>query len=153
MEKDNIIDIKISPGRGGKRPGAGNRTKQIDWELVKKYAIAHCLKSELAKIAGCKLETLHRACERDHSKPLDEWMNDHREIGKSQLRIRRWKAAQAGHWKAIEFLSGVWLNEQNKSTLDINAKIQNRVLFTMPLNGREIGMLKKTENPAIEHQE
>ena len=150
MNENNVISIKTK-GHGGKRANAGRPPRKIPWKLLEKFASAHCTLGEIAAAAEIDLRSLHRACERDKKRPLKEWVDEHRAYGLSQLKKVRFEmAVKQRSWKAVEWLSRQLLHEVSTATVDINQRIEGRVIFTMPLNGREIDM---REPKVLEHKD
>ena len=158
MNENNIIDNKsnITNKHGGARPGAGRKPTKVNWNLLTLYSQAHCSKGELAQVAKIKLEHLHKHCLQDHGISLDEWIKANELHGNAQVKRKFYKNAMLGHARALEWLRRHWLGETDKAIIDVNTKVEGRVTFTMPANGREVDMReprKIEQGQILEHND
>lgn len=121
----------------------GRPKKEVNWELLARYAEAHCNQSELAQVAGIDVRTLKNTCLREHGVQLMEWIEEQQHAGKAALKMLRWRCANNKHWRSIQWLSQHWLGEMPSKGLEVTEK--RRTVIIMPSNGREVQLPDKPQ--------
>ena len=120
--------------RAGRKP---REFSAAEWDGAALMAACGCSQAEICASLKTHHLTLKAACEREHSMPLAEWMEQQVLHGKAQIKLTRWqKAIKHQNWKALEYLSRVLLNEHPTSRLDITE--HREVTLLLPQNGREV---------------
>lgn len=77
----------------------GRPLKQIDEKLVERLAAIQCTMEEIAKTVGCSVDTLENR--------FSDTIKAAKQGGKSSLRRRMWRSAQAG-----SVPMQIWLSKQ-----------------------------------------
>ena len=87
---------------GGKRPGAGRKTVNIDLEQVEKLAAIQCTEAEIASFMGVSERTIER---RKQHPDFAEAMGRGKARGRVSLRRNLWSLANKGNPAANIFLA------------------------------------------------
>lgn len=86
----------------------------IDWKYVDELLQAHSSARQVAAQLGCSTSILYTRCERDHGMSWGEYVNRMREYGKSNIRLRQYRAAMKGSEKMLLHLGKHWLDQHDK---------------------------------------
>jgi hypothetical protein len=93
---------------------AGRPKLTLDTSLIEKLASIQCSNVEIAAILGCHPDTLRD----NYSTNLDKG----RQQGKMTLRRKQWDVAMKGNVTMLIWLGKQYLEQSDKSNLDLNAK-------------------------------
>lgn len=120
----------------GPKPGTGGRPrKAIEWEKVDALCAIHCTRDEIAEVLGISDDTLLRACKRVHKQNIEAYIQRKSLVGKTSLRRRQWKAAEAGDRTMLVWLGKQWLGQSDKIE-QVGARDVDVVVY-LPDNGRK----------------
>lgn len=89
--------------------------KEIDWEGVAKLCELQCTEEEIAQFLGVSVDTLARACKREHAQSFAEYFAQKRGAGRTSLRRAQWLSAQAGNPTMLIWLGKQYLGQKDKS--------------------------------------
>ena len=96
-----------------------------DWKQVDNLCGIHCTGSEIAAFFGVEYKTLERACKRDNDVKLGEYIAQKAMRGNISLRRSQWKAQESGNTAMLIFLGKNYLNQKDKSDVEIEAEKHN----------------------------
>lgn len=122
---------------------AGRPLKAINWAEVEKLCALQCTEEEIASFLGISVDTLYRACKREHRLNFAEYFKQKKGLGKISLRRSQWLLAQKGNVTMQIWLGKQYLDQrdktENKTDLkaDIASSEEVQVVLTLPSNGRE----------------
>src|SRR4051812_38212893 len=88
---------------------------QIDWDNVDKLCGLQCNEVEVAQFLGVSVDTLARACKREHNVSFAEYFAQKRGVGKIALRRAQWQTAQKGNPALLIWLGKQHLDQKDKS--------------------------------------
>lgn len=96
----------------------GRPRTPIDWPNVEKLCLLQCLEEEIAQFLGISVDTLERACKREHHMNFAEYFRQKRGTGKIALRRAQWQAAQKGNPAMLIWLGKQYLNQRDKNSFE-----------------------------------
>jgi len=99
---------------------AGGRPKiEIDWKKIENLASIHCTQEEISFVMSISVDTLDRACKREHHISFAEFCQQKKAMGKMSLRRAMWDMAVIQKDKTML----IWLSKQH---LDFSDKMETR---------------------------
>src|SRR5438093_628129 len=93
---------------------------QINWNDVEKLCGLQCTEEEIAQFLGVSVDTLYRACKRDHKSSFAEYFAQKRGLGKVSLRRAQWALAQKGNATLLIWLGKQYLGQRDKSSHELS---------------------------------
>lgn len=97
-------------------PEMGRSRIVIDWAKVEELCTQQCTQEEIAAELGCSVDTLARACKREHSADFAEYFAEKRKKGFVSLRRSQFLLATGGNPTML-----IWLGKQH---LDQSDKVE-----------------------------
>lgn len=94
--------------------------KPVDWESVEKLCSLQCTEEEIAQFLAISVDTLCRACKRDHEQSFAEYFAQKKGLGKVSLRRAQWQAAQKGNPTMLIWLGKQYLDQRDKSSHELS---------------------------------
>lgn len=92
----------------------GRPIKNIDWKQLDKLAEYHCTQSEVADFFSCSVDTLERACLREHGVTFAEYFAQKKNAGKGRLRKIQFSLAEQGSAAMAIFLGKHLLGQSDQ---------------------------------------
>lgn len=120
-----------------KKTGAVGRPRiEIDWEMMRLYAMAHCTLEEVAFFFNCSEDTIERACKREQKMSFADFFRTHRAGGKISVRRALFQMAHKVP-RTMEFWCINHLGMTNKPDSAVGDQEEAQiVIFKYPDNGR-----------------
>jgi hypothetical protein len=87
---------------------------EIDWKKVDGMCAIFCTQEEISGVLGCSVDTLERACVRDHKIKFAEYSKQHRSRGKMSLRRLQFESARRGNTTMLKHLGNNYLGQSDK---------------------------------------
>lgn len=94
--------------------------KEIDWEAAAKLASIHCTVADMAEFMKISVDTLERACKRQHKMRIAEWCDQKRGAGRAALRNMQFAAAKKGNPAMLIWLGKQWLGQHDRKEVEIS---------------------------------
>jgi len=94
--------------------------KVIDWIQVQKLCRLQCLEEEIAEFLEISVDTLARACKRQHGISFAEYFAQKRSLGKIALRRAQWQAAKKGNPALLIWLGKQHLDQKDKAAHELS---------------------------------
>lgn len=91
----------------------GRPRVKIDWEQMEKLCAMQCLLEEIAAFFGCCIESIERACKREHRVTFVEYYRSKSAAGKVALRRAQLQTALKG-----SVPMQIWLGKQQLGQAD-----------------------------------
>lgn len=126
-KKNEKKEIKVPTEKkkfGGKQEGSGRPKKEIDVDLVKKLAMIHCTKEEIASIVGCCKDTLYER--------FPDVLREGDEEGKMSLKRKMHEIALSGNVQMLIWLSKQRLGYKERQPEDAQQIIYNVTIKENP---------------------
>lgn len=95
----------------------GRPLKPIDWKVFDGLCRLHCTEKEIASFLGVAVDTLDRACKREHGAGFKELYEQKAAGGKASLRRMQWKLAEDGHPTMLIWLGKQYLGQRDESRI------------------------------------
>lgn len=95
----------------------GRPIKPIDWKKVETMCQIQCTEVEIAAVLEIHLDTLAKACQRDHGLTFPEFFKKHCEGGKASIRRAQYKKALEGHPTMLIWLGKQYLGQKDQVEL------------------------------------
>lgn len=92
----------------------GPAPKTLNWIEVDKLAEMHCTQKEIAAFFNISVDTLERACLRDHKVKLADYYAQKKKAGLGRLRKIQWNQAEEGSTSMAIFLGKHLLGQSDK---------------------------------------
>ena len=100
---------------------------EIKWDDVDKLCGLQCSEQEIADFLGVSVDTLARACNREHKLSFAEYFAQKRGNGKIALRRAQWQLAQKGNPTMLIWLGKQHLGQSDKVEQRINQTTEHRL--------------------------
>ncbi len=110
--------------------------KPIDWSQVEKLCALQATETEVAQFLAVSVDTLARACRREHRMSFAEYFAQKRGLGKISLRRAQWQTAQSGNPTMLIWLGKQHLGQRDKTSHELSGPdgkpIEHRDLSNIP---------------------
>ncbi len=104
----------------------------IDWDKVEKLCAIQCTGEEIAGILNIDYDTLNAGCKRENKLGFSDYFKQKSKNGIASLRRRQYAVAMEGNPTMLVWLGKNWLNQTDKSELDIQSDMNLIVEFIDP---------------------
>lgn len=112
----------------------GPKTIQVDWQRVDDMAMCQVNAEHISFLLGVSVNTLSRACKRDHDMKFGDYIDQKRCIGREALRKKMYDTAMAGDRVMMIWLSKQYLGMAEKT--DQTTKVSINPLIVEDDDGR-----------------
>jgi trehalose-6-phosphatase len=110
-----------------KQPKRGPKPQELDWDLIKRLAVIHCTRDEIASVLNVSHDTLERACKDEYKTTIGEKIVEWSASGKASLRRIQWKLAETNPTMAI-FLGKQHLGQKDEQALKYSGNLKSEVV-------------------------
>jgi len=117
----------------------------VNWSQAAELAKAHCSGAEIASYFGISTKTLYRHSLEDNGLHFQEFMTQHRNTGKAELRLEQHRKALKGNTMMLIWLGKQNLDQFDKSAINMTTTYEHKDLRSLNMN--ELKILSK--NPQL----
>lgn len=99
----------------------GRPIKEINWVNVDKLCTIQCTQEEIASFCDVSVDTLERACRREHDMSFAEFYKEKAAKGRISIRRAQFQCAEKGNVSMLIWLGKQYLGQRDKSLEELEA--------------------------------
>lgn len=109
----------------------------IDWTNLDKLGQLQCTQEEIAWYFDISVDTLDRACKREHNKSFADYLKEKRGKGRIRLRQKQMEMALGGSVPLLIWLGKQYLGQSDKIEEKVEATTASEIVYKVEFGGNQ----------------